>query len=148
MAQFNAKSSTQSTARIVLRPQKSPEVRGFFSSERKIQLWSYSARRRSYKIGSNTPVLRGQATTRHAYPNSLRHLKIQFWGCSARRKAQPYSSMARICNNAMRPTIGFSYFALMRATVVSNIRFEKPHSLSYQLDTFTKRPFTLVNVSS
>jgi hypothetical protein len=27
------------------------------------------------------------------------------------------------------------YFALINATVVSSIRFEKPHSLSYQLDT-------------
>lgn len=40
------------------------------------------------------------------------------------------------------------YFALASATVVSSIRFEKPHSLSYQLDTFTRRPDTFVSVAS
>ena len=39
-------------------------------------------------------------------------------------------------------------FADINATAVSSIRFEKPHSLSYQLDTFTKLPETLVNVES
>src|SRR5689334_7313856 len=41
-----------------------------------------------------------------------------------------------------------TYFALASATAVSNMRFEKPHSLSYQLDTFTRRPDTLVSVAS
>ena len=40
------------------------------------------------------------------------------------------------------------YFAAISATVVSSIRLEKPHSLSYQLDTFTRRPATLVSVAS
>ena len=37
------------------------------------------------------------------------------------------------------------YFALISATVVSSMRFEKPHSLSYQLDTLTsaaRRPWS------
>src|SRR6202012_605789 len=41
-----------------------------------------------------------------------------------------------------------TYFALASATAVSSMRFEKPHSLSYQLDTFTRRPDTLVSVAS
>ena len=40
------------------------------------------------------------------------------------------------------------YFAFISATVVSSIRFEKPHSLSYQDETFTRRPDTLVSVAS
>ena len=41
-----------------------------------------------------------------------------------------------------------AYFAATSATVVSSIRLEKPHSLSYQLETFTSRPLTLVRVES
>ena len=33
--------------------------------------------------------------------------KIQLAGCSARRKPEPYFSMARTCNAAMRLIIGF-----------------------------------------
>lgn len=40
------------------------------------------------------------------------------------------------------------YFAAINATVVSSMRFEKPHSLSYQLLTLTRRPETLVKVAS
>ena len=40
------------------------------------------------------------------------------------------------------------YFAVINATVVSNMRLEKPHSLSYQLPTLTKRPDTLVKLES
>ncbi len=40
------------------------------------------------------------------------------------------------------------YFAFANATAVSSMRFEKPHSLSYQLDTLTRRPDTLVSVAS
>src|SRR5204863_41962 len=43
---------------------------------------------------------------------------------------------------------GTGHLALMSATVVSSIRFENPHSLSYQLDTLTSRPDTLVSVAS
>jgi len=38
--------------------------------------------------------------------------------------------------------------AFISATVVSSIRLLKPHSLSYQDDTFTRRPDTLVSVAS
>lgn len=41
-----------------------------------------------------------------------------------------------------------TYFAFANATAVSSMRFEKPHSLSYQLDTLTRRPDTLVSVAS
>ena len=41
-----------------------------------------------------------------------------------------------------------NYFAPISATVVSSMRFEKPHSLSYQEQTLTKRPDTLVQVAS
>src|SRR5512137_672845 len=40
------------------------------------------------------------------------------------------------------------YFAFINATVVSSIRFEKPHSLSYQDETLTRRPETFVSVES
>jgi hypothetical protein len=40
------------------------------------------------------------------------------------------------------------FFAAIRAIVVSSIRLENPHSLSYQLDTFTRRPDTFVSVES
>jgi hypothetical protein len=40
------------------------------------------------------------------------------------------------------------YLAAISATVVSSMRFEKPHSLSYHDDTFTRRPDTLVRVES
>src|SRR3954470_12292118 len=41
------------------------------------------------------------------------------------------------------------YFAFMNATVVSSMRLEKPHSLSYQPPTFTSVPSaTLVNDAS
>src|SRR5690606_2945015 len=40
------------------------------------------------------------------------------------------------------------YLAFMRATVVSSMRLEKPHSLSYQDDTLTRRPDTLVRPAS
>ena len=43
---------------------------------------------------------------------------------------------------------GTDHLALTSATVVSSIRLEKPHSLSYQLVTFTRRPLTLVRVLS
>src|SRR5450830_492945 len=41
-----------------------------------------------------------------------------------------------------------NYLADIKATVVSSMRFEKPHSLSYHDDTFTRRPDTLVRVES
>ena len=41
-----------------------------------------------------------------------------------------------------------NYLAFISATVVSSMRFEKPHSLSYQDDTLTRRPETLVRVES
>ena len=41
-----------------------------------------------------------------------------------------------------------AYFAAISAIVVSSMRFEKPHSLSYQDETLTKRPETLVRVAS
>lgn len=41
-----------------------------------------------------------------------------------------------------------AYFAAISATVVSSMRLLKPHSLSYQLDTLTRRPLTLVRVAS
>src|SRR4029078_10700858 len=40
-------------------------------------------------------------------------------------------------------------YAFDQATVVSSMRFEKPHSLSYQAQTFTRVPsITLVSVAS
>src|SRR5437867_9192439 len=41
-----------------------------------------------------------------------------------------------------------NYFAAISATVVSSMRFEKPHSLSYHDETLTRRPETLVRVAS
>ena len=41
-----------------------------------------------------------------------------------------------------------AYLAVINAIVVSSMRFEKPHSLSYQEETLTRRPETLVSVAS
>ena len=41
-----------------------------------------------------------------------------------------------------------NYLAVIKATVVSSMRFEKPHSLSYHDETLTRRPDTLVRVES
>ena len=41
-----------------------------------------------------------------------------------------------------------AYLAAISATVVSSMRFEKPHSLSYHDSTLTMRPDTLVRVES
>src|SRR5690606_29988499 len=41
-----------------------------------------------------------------------------------------------------------NYRAAIKATVVSSIRLEKPHSLSYQLETLTRLPMTFVSVAS
>ena len=46
------------------------------------------------------------------------------------------------------PTMLQVHIADISATVVSSIRLENPHSLSYQLDTLTRRPETLVSVAS
>src|SRR5690606_34662561 len=46
------------------------------------------------------------------------------------------------CNN------NTAYFAAINATVVSSMRLEKPHSLSYQEDTLTSEPDTLVRAAS
>src|SRR5688572_10508603 len=40
------------------------------------------------------------------------------------------------------------YFAAIQLITTSSMRLEKPHSLSYQLETFTSRPETLVSVAS
>src|SRR5258708_39683286 len=40
------------------------------------------------------------------------------------------------------------YLALISAMVVSSMRLENPHSLSYQEQTLTSRPETLVSVES
>ena len=40
------------------------------------------------------------------------------------------------------------YFAAIKATVASSMRLLKPHSLSYQLETLTRRPATFVSVAS
>ncbi len=43
----------------------------------------------------------------------------------------------------------FIYFAFDQAIAVSSMRFEKPHSLSYQAHTFTRPPsMILVSVAS
>jgi|GEM_PF-5421771 len=40
------------------------------------------------------------------------------------------------------------YLAFIMASAVSSMRFEKPHSLSYQAQALTSRPLTLVRVAS
>lgn len=41
--------------------------------------------------------------------HSFKFRKIQLSGCKSRRKAQQYRSIASICNEDMRPRIGFAY---------------------------------------
>src|SRR4051812_14767100 len=63
-----------------------------------------------------------------------------------RPTAQPTShspATKRIAHAIARP-----YFAAIQARVTSSMRLEKPHSLSYQLETFTRRPDTFVRVES
>ena len=43
---------------------------------------------------------------------------------------------------------GSGHFAAIIATVVSSMRLENPHSLSYQAETLTSRPDTFVSVAS
>ena len=43
---------------------------------------------------------------------------------------------------------GNNYLADIKAIVVSSMRFEKPHSLSYHDETLTRLPDTLVSVES
>ena len=50
--------------------------------------------------------------------------------------------------SAGRTPTARDYLAFISATVVSSMRFEKPHSLSYHDDTLTSRPDTLVSVES
>src|SRR3546814_5828474 len=49
-----------------------------------------------------------------------------------------------VCSSDLKPV----YFADIRATVVSSMRFENPHSLSYQDATLTNEPDTLVRPAS
>lgn len=67
------------------------------------------------------------------------------------KKARPASSRTGPERRAGRLAAAVrvrDYFAFANATAVSSMRFEKPHSLSYQLDTLTRRPDTLVSVAS
>ncbi|MNN90420.1 hypothetical protein D3C81_2083650 [compost metagenome] len=56
----------------------------------------------------------------------------------------------RLGGKQIRPlwTDRVAYLADISATVVSSMRFEKPHSLSYQDETLTRRPETLVSDAS
>ena len=80
----------------------------------------------------------------------LRHRRRDRGGrAPAGQPARPADRGAADWARAARPwSFRSRHFALISATVVSSIRFEKPHSLSYQLDTLTSRPDTLVSVES
>src|SRR3546814_19011374 len=65
---------------------------------------------------------------------------------SAIKNAPPISWRGVFIMSARTPCA--NYFADIKATVVSSMRFEKPHSLSYHDDTLTRRPDTLVSVES
>src|SRR5690348_12147624 len=71
--------------------------------------------------------------------------------------AMSASAIGRMTISLIAPTVelarrdrapGRRHLAAISATVTSSIRFEKPHSLSYQLDAFTSRPDTFVSVAS
>src|SRR6266567_8889541 len=67
------------------------------------------------------------------------------------REAQVLAVAFSYRHRVRREEVGhgrFDYFAAINAIVASSIRLEKPHSLSYQLDTLTRRPETLVSVAS
>src|SRR5690606_20236888 len=51
-------------------------------------------------------------------------------------------------SGAFLPEARCAYLADINATVVSSMRLEKPHSLSYHDETLTRRPETLVSVAS
>gem|GEM_PF-3812456 len=74
---------------------------------------------------------------------------------SANNAAIPYQQTKPTYKRKKAPARGAfyllhhaDYLAFISATVVSSMRFEKPHSLSYHDDTFTRRPDTLVRVES
>ena len=64
--------------------------------------------------------------------------------------AAMFSRLLRSLHSVWRNEWGSSpaYFAPIKATVVSSMRLLKPHSLSYQDETFTRWPDTLVSVAS
>ena len=56
---------------------------------------------------------------------------------------------SRNTGSSLAPRRDAGYFAADNASVMSSMRLEKPHSLSYQLSTFTKvPPITRVCVAS
>src|SRR5690606_15288822 len=89
----------------------------------------------------------GRATSRRRSPRSPARISLSSAAASA--AASRLLIRARASRRAASARAQLHrHFALTSATVVSSIRFEKPHSLSYQLLTLTRRPETLVSVAS
>ena len=92
---------------------------------------------RSSRISTRRPA-RERSTIR-----STRIVYRPLWRPTGTAKGTP--ARASVCNlhlpNSSQPT-------LANASAVSSMRFEKPHSLSYQAQTFTRLPATLVRLAS
>src|ERR1700681_3444470 len=82
---------------------------------------------------------RGEPTHRRARPESHKPAVLRV-GLAHRRgmRDKEVAHGALLCR----------YRAAIKAIVVSSMRFEKPHSLSYHEDTLTSLPETLVSVAS
>src|SRR5690606_26544536 len=101
------------------------------------------------------PTLKRQANGRHRGTDArvlgdvaalvLRNVEI---GTNEDALALQGALFCQRCESMYRHLCCSAYLALTKATVVSSMRLEKPHSLSYQLETFTRLPDTLVSVAS
>src|SRR5208283_404262 len=103
-----------------------------------VEFFERSAGRRYEQEGKQRVDGRRQSAQRH--PRAERQGKAQVL-------AVGLADAGRMC----RERVGHGrmpYRAAISTIVVSSIRFENPHSLSYQEDTFTRRPDTLVSVAS
>src|SRR4026209_68920 len=91
-----------------------------------------------------TQIEIGHAQDRHGLNSTpFRHKKY-----GGHREQRPVKSMA-VVSLVPAAANASAYFAFITATVVSSIRLENPHSLSYQEHTFTNVPSeTLVSVES
>ena len=85
---------------------------------------------------------------RRTNPRVARHLAVFHRHVQVLADENPLAGQCEVGHLDNRHGLAF-YFALTSATVVSSIRFENPHSLSYQAITLTIVPsMTLVSVAS
>ena len=97
-------------------------------------------------ISAGTTVAGGRETYQHQLGRGSRRRQARAL-IGQPPKKMPHSSKRGIFGTDLTGGLG-NYLAAINATVVSSMRFEKPHSLSYHDDTLTNRPDTFVRVES